>query len=486
MRKFICILLALITSMSVSACGAQQDPTEEKKPYTEEIIKEEPETTNKEESEEKDYSQYVIAAYQQGVWNKDFDEKIDGKLADVTLVDGQPVFDIVKAVEQYQKLNLVVDWYDGDEEKLHRSLLTYHVGKDDWRIVSNIIFRIEELSSTIQITDEALEQRALYLLDPSNLPIVWWTGGTANTLDVTNKVKKNIPSRYRYSNRFQSVEQMKTQTEHMVTLSYAKELYYLAAEDLYLECEGELWWNQDLATSINFMKPKKAKLQSREYGRAEIAITWENSTQNIVELVLENGIWKLNSTPYVSTKGDIIENCQSEAQVSDEVLEEYSMHLLNRENLPVTWWLAGGNSRTIWPDYYHYIYIDNIILSDRTEPQTLQYCPVRRFDTVEELKLATEQVVSKKYAEAYLYPLEESESMFIEQNGRLYSHTVLDISPGIGDAVSAHMLVRNADTALLEVEFLVMEGFESQLIVMVLEDGLWKLDNTQLDFYFVE
>lgn len=93
MQKFICVLLALIVSMSMSACSTHSSPVEEKRSDAEEIVED---ITQ----EEKDYSQYVIAAYQQGVWNKDFDEKIDGKLENISLEGEQPVFDIVKAVEQ--------------------------------------------------------------------------------------------------------------------------------------------------------------------------------------------------------------------------------------------------------------------------------------------------------------------------------------------------------------------------------------------------
>lgn len=230
MKKVISIILVSMLLFSGAACNVQQEITEDQKTAEEgkieESTQEESEEMNMEENkEEQDYSQYVIAAYQQDIFDKDFDEKIDGKLENTSKTDKQPVFEIIKVVEQYQKLNLVVDWYDEYGEVSHRSLLTYHIGKDDRRILSSVIFQEEQMSDEIQISNTGLEERAVYLLDPYILPVSWWMGGTEEMLHSLSSRNypylKNIPvDEYDIVNRFIDIEDMKRCTEKIVASVY--------------------------------------------------------------------------------------------------------------------------------------------------------------------------------------------------------------------------------------------------------------------------
>ena len=493
MRKFIYILLALIMSMSVSACGAQQGSPEEKKPHMEEIIEEitqeEQEATNKEESEEKDYSQYVIAAYQQGVLEKDFDEKIDGKLADVTLVDGQPLFEIVKAVEQYQKLSLVVDWYDEYEGISHRSLLTYHIGKDNWRILSSVVFQSETMSDKIQISDIGLEERAVYLLDPYILPVSWWMGGTEEKLNALSSRNypylKNIPiEEYDIVNRFEDIADMKRCTEKIVTKAYAENILYpLVAEDTYKMFENRLCWKRDSATDIGFLKPESAQLISRDGGVAEVLVSFEDGSQSEVELLLEDGVWKLNSTPYTESDAPAEWDGLAEGNIGEEAIEDRLVQLLgDTYTNPTLWWLVGGDqTNQLGGDIDKAIIIEDVPLTiDGIDD--MSYYPLNRFNSINDLKKATEQVVTKEYAEKYLYPRGEERHLFLELDGILYGNGYYMVSTGIGGAVDAELIGQKGNSYWLVGEFGALGGETVESIIeMKLEDGIWKLNNTQLD-----
>lgn len=492
MRKFMCILLALIMSMSVSACGVQQGSLEEKKPHTEEITQEEQEATNKEESEEKDYFQYVIVAYQQGICNKDFDEKIDGKLADVSVVDGQPLFEIVKAVEQHQKLSLVVDWYDEYERISHRSLLTYHIGKDNWRILSSVVFQSETTSDEIQISDIGLEERAVYLLDPYILPVSWWMGGTEEMLDALSSRNypylKNIPvEEYDIVNRFEDIADMKRCTEKIVTKAYAENILYpLVAEDTYKMFENRLCWKRDNATDMEFLKPESAQLLSRNGGVAEVLIAFEDDSQAEVELLLEDGVWKLNSTPYVESDVPAEWDGLAEGNIGEEAIENRMVQLLeDTYTNPTLWWIVGGDqTNQLGGDIDKAIIVEDVPLTiDGTDD--MSYYPLDRFKSIEGLKKATEQVVTKEYAETNLYPRGENRYLFREQDGILYGNGYYMVSTGIGNAVNAELIGQKGNSYWLVGEFGALGGETVERIIEIkLEDGVWKLNNTQLDFYF--
>lgn len=343
-----------------------------------------------------------------------------------------------------------------------------------------------DISTEIQITDEMLEERVMHLLDPYILPVAWWTGGEEQVLDMLRNYNKpaEVASGYEWVFRFNSIEEMKLCTEQVVTAQYAETyLYPLAAENLYFEYDGRLYWNTKCKTEMDFLRPQSARLLSRDGGAAELMVDFEDGSRYQVEMLLEDGVWKLNSTPYFESEwtSQWLEG-KSEAQISDEELEKRAVSLLDYYVLPNYWWLVGGSADTLFGDLSAYIY-ETVDLPVAGETKAA-YCPLTRFESIEELKRSTEQIVTKEYAETNLYPWGDTRAMFIERNGRLYGNTYYEISPGIGDAKSAELLERNGDTAILNVEFYTIDATVYRQIEMKLEDGIWKLNSTQLDFYF--
>ena len=138
-----------------------------------------------------------------------------------------------------------------------------------------------DISTEIQISDEMLEERVMHLLDPHILPVAWWTGGEERVLDIAHNYNKSagVPSEYERIFRFNSIEEMKLCTEQVVTAQYAETyLYPLAAENLYFEYEGRLYWNTKCKTEIDFLRPQSAQLLYRDGGAAELMVDFEDGS----------------------------------------------------------------------------------------------------------------------------------------------------------------------------------------------------------------
>lgn len=157
--------------------------------------------------------------------------------------------------------------------------------------------------------------------------------------------------------------------------------------------------------------------------------------------------------------------------MSDEELVERLLYLFNPYTLPVSWWIGAGESAL---DYQEFEYVEPIkVTSNGTE-----FYQVMRFNSIKEMKRATEQVVTEEYAQTYLYPFLEENGQFIEIEGKLYmENTGAGIWPFV--AVSATVLSKSEDSAMLSVVFLGPNNEESVRDVdMKKENQTWKLNNT--------
>lgn len=153
--------------------------------------------------------------------------------------------------------------------------------------------------------------------------------------------------------------------------------------------------------------------------------------------------------------------------ITDEELCERALYLLDPYVLPVAWWTGGGYS-----SLSVFSAPDNIIQNENGT-----YCRVFRFDSIQEMKQMTEQVVTKAYAEKYLYPHEKD--YFLEQEGNLYLSTAAFCGEWMFTAQSASVVSKTSTVAELSVTFenLYEEKF-SFPIFLQLEEHTWKLANT--------
>ena len=468
-----------------------EEVTEE---IVEDVTEEEPVT------EEKDFSEYVIAAYQSGILDCDYSAEEEGEeLPQIT--DQEPDFALLEAIAEKQTF-LSETWallveLNPESEAASQSILRIHLDleNDTWNFISNIVFEERELPDEIQISDEGLEERALYLLDPYILPVVWWYGGDAEILNADvrtdikpetaktyykQKYKLDFPEGYAPISRFADLDDMKRQTETMVTKDYAENCLYPLGEDSYLTYSDYFCWNYAVA-DVEFLRPQSATLLSRNDGVAQLLVTFEDGSQGEVELLLEDGIWKLNSTPYVENPNAAVWDGIVEGQASVEVLEERALHLLTPYISPDYWWLMAGQClEDLSLDYEDIIHCD---YTDGEEIFSICYCRVQRFSTIDEVKLATEQVFVQDYAEK-MYAWGESHPygrpMFVEQDGKLYGDE--DCGRGAWNVADSAKLLGQKGNSYF---FLVNYGWYDDdcycIAQLTLEDGLWKLASSVKD-----
>ena len=161
---------------------------------------------------------------------------------------------------------------------------------------------------------------------------------------------------------------------------------------------------------------------------------------------------------------------QSEdALPEDEVLIDRTLYLFDIYVLPVSWWTGSG------------IFQLNINeVSDPLEntPEGTEFHQVHRFDSIDEMKRATEQVFTREYAEKNLYPNLEKYKQFLERDGKLYINTEIGAGSTLFAPISAKVLSKAEDEAVLSVTFEEPYGRqEIHEIVLKKEKDSWKLNN---------
>ena len=186
----------------------------------------------------------------------------------------------------------------------------------------------------------------------------------------------------------------------------------------------------------------------------------ENSQQHIETAEAENIL-----------QGDPVTN--SEARE----FEERAMYLYSEGVYPEFWWAVGANARGIGADLNRSL--------DLQIPET-EYYHVDLFQSIEELKQATEQAVSEDYAEKYLYLWGEQRNMFAEYEGELYANAYWE-----GEFYYAperiEFVRKNGDVVFLNAFFLNLDNeFFRNEIQLKQEDGVWKFQRTHITEFFEE
>ena len=107
-------------------------------------------------------------------------------------------------------------------------------------------------------------------------------------------------------------------------------------------------------------------------------------------------------------------------------------------------------------------------------PEYTTFFEVSRFDSIGEMKRAVEQVVTQEFAENILYPYLEKGD-FMEHDGKLYRNTSLLGSGWGADPVSASVLSKSENNAVLLVEFQEYDHIVTCDVQMTKENGIWKI-----------
>ena len=182
--------------------------------------------------------------------------------------------------------------------------------------------------------------------------------------------------------------------------------------------------------------------------------------------------------------GEINENWDPQTQLqlfySDDELAEAVLDFLATENFrnhPIFWWLRGSN---IGVDYY----ARGLAISESEYFQ-----PVRRFSSIFEMKTATEQMVSSRFAEEHLYYVLLSDGSrprrFLEYDGQLFYNTILNGGWMFPDPIYGSIIYRSDYEVKIEVThewwrsaffYNDMHQFEVYLVRLISEDGFWKID----------
>ena len=182
----------------------------------------------------------------------------------------------------------------------------------------------------------------------------------------------------------------------------------------------------------------------------------------------------------VTEENDTAENILQGDPVTDSEareFEERAMYLYREGVYPEFWWAEGANARGIGEDLNRSL--------DLQIPET-EYYHVDLFQSIEELKQATEQAVTKEYAEKYLYRWGEQQHMFAEYEGELYANAYWE-----GEFYYAPKRIefvrKDRDVVFLDAYFLNLddEPFRKE-IQLKQEDGTWKFQRTHITEFFEE
>lgn len=155
--------------------------------------------------------------------------------------------------------------------------------------------------------------------------------------------------------------------------------------------------------------------------------------------------------------------------LSDKELEDRAIFLFDPYVLPVYWWTEANGmllsiNNHLWPIF-------------DAPDYTPFYC-IERFNSIEEMKRATEQVMTKKYARENLYPLLEENHHLQEKDGRLYIDIKGKNRPAFFKPVSSSVESKTKDNATLTVVFRdESDNEETHKIELVKENDNWKLNN---------
>lgn len=394
-------------------------------------------------------------------------------------------------MEQVKELNgeiqITYHLYYSEQFKQSGTLTIQKEDESHYHFVSHKIHQVEDVvhpanqESTSQktasplITDEELCERALYLLDPYVLPVAWWTGGGYSSLSVfsaPDNIIQNENGTYCRVFRFDSIQEMKQMTEQVVTKAYAEKHLYPHEKDYFLEQEGNLYLSTAAFCGERMFTAQSASVISKTSTVAELSVTFENLYEEKfsfpIFLQLEEHTWKLANTPYVTGSDAVVKwNQQDDSSVpSDEQLISRLFSLYDYYIYPIPWFLGAGD------DALGTLEVGYEPLPDTPEYTT--FFEVSRFDSIDEMKRAVEQVVTQEFAENTLYPYLEKGD-FMERDGKLYRNTSLLGSGWGADPVSASVLSKSENNAVLLVEFQEYDHIVIGDIQMTKENGIWKI-----------
>lgn len=190
---------------------------------------------------------------------------------------------------------------------------------------------------------------------------------------------------------------------------------------------------------------------------------------------------KENSQQQMQTETAASDEAQTEStQQGDPVtdsekkeFEERALYLYSEGIYPELWWAEGANARDLG--------------SDLDQPLDLQiyeteYYHIDLFQSIEELKSATEQVVTKEYAEKYLYSWGEDRKMFTECEGELYANAYWEGS-FFFPPKSLTFDRKDGDIVFLTSHF---ENPDGEPFTKETQLGVWKFQYTYLTEFFDE
>lgn len=174
-----------------------------------------------------------------------------------------------------------------------------------------------------------------------------------------------------------------------------------------------------------------------------------------------------------SEEGLNVNAVSTDVLLTDEELIDRTLYLYDMYVLPVYWWTgAGSDLLAVWEN--------ESVEPLHSTPEGTTFYQIMRFNNIKEMKRATEQVVTRKYAEAYLYPLIEENQQFLEKDDKLYMNTSAGGGRSPLKPVSATVLSKTATNAELNVVFqeYYFEEVQMHKIELERENGIWKLNNT--------
>lgn len=180
---------------------------------------------------------------------------------------------------------------------------------------------------------------------------------------------------------------------------------------------------------------------------------------------VSSGMSEINEAESSSVKS-------SASLISDEELINRVLYLLEPFTHPVTWYTAAGDTElAVWEAEY----VDPL----EDTPEGTKFYPVTRFDSIAEMKRATEQVMTKEFAEKNLYPLLDKYNQFLERDNMLYRNTLIGRGAWPFKADSATVVSKSEDTAVLSVTFIDFRKKEEvRNVEMKFENQTWKLNSS--------
>ena len=190
-------------------------------------------------------------------------------------------------------------------------------------------------------------------------------------------------------------------------------------------------------------------------------------TQSVEKPIIDE-VASLEPEVSLSTQNDIEIWVQSD-DLSNEELVQHALHLLG-DDTPVFWWLSA------LPSHIEHLDLD-WDAGTFVESEGRYFYPVGRFDNFAEMKGATEQIVTRRFATENLYfAIDNTPTSLLEIDGRLH-RSVFGGSWHMR-LIDGSLVSRNDNIAYIEATYDVPMGeIEIYHIRLVREDGSWKLDS---------